>query len=1184
MKLKTLEIYAFKSFADRVKLTFSPGITAVVGPNGCGKSNLVEAFPWVFGEQAVKSLRGNKMADLIFSGPQRKNPSMAEVSITLTEIDGCLPLPFEEVCITRRLQRNGTSEYFINGKNVRLKDVHDLFIGSGLGKNTLFIFEQGKMDEIIHYTPTERRIIFEGVAGTSRLMQKREEALKKIELLIGNLARIDDIIREVERQLAVSERQAVAALAYKKAKERLDFLEKERLAIKWRQLQQRYEAHMAKELAKERELEAESQKANELQISAAGGAEEVEKSEVDLKMANEKYFELSSQRKICLQQLSSLQERLNELLNRQKSCTADQQNSSHIRSEITQSQKELAVLQQKNGEIEKNAQEVLSAHRELYEEKTVQLQELRCLFNDLQSRLMKQMEAEKKGENEIKQISLRSENCLERLSHILLRKEKLDQAVKEIESETAGKKKAVATLTSSIQMSQEKVENLEFALGEYEEKIQSMQKELERLRKDHTAATSRQELLIQLKKEYEGASSGCKKLLEAGKSKNSPLFGKIALLSDILPIPAKIAKESALHLRHYASTLVVDDLPTLYALLSYAEEKKLSDFSVFCKEFAEEKTKGGKALDSFLEGHTDPLFCHFFKEASHISSVKEAIEKKFAGEVSAGRHFIIDRKKTVFHLSIGERSPFLRESELKELEKFVEENSTKLQKMNGQLSEAIFIKEEKNNEKKVCEQAMRTAEMKLVEQNYSLQRALSDFEKAKKEMAALLEEESKVANEKKLLDEREKEALIHYTQALNLFRSCNVEMESKKAELEENEAMGKREKELLRKKEEQWQQSAEEKKRIEHALQIAALKLQQALQKEQKIEQELLEAAKGIKELSEREAIVKENYGQLELALEASEKEKGACGAALSAKKSEIQNKNVLIQKQRRRCNEIGQEIHGSKIVSAQLETAKKNVEEQIIALFNVEAEQIAAALLASPSGLSLPSVEKELSQLTRELENAGDINLAAIEESKLQRERHTELSLQTADIRTAQQELEQIILGLERESRHLFTSAFQQIRLSFKKNFEILFEGGEADLAMEGDDSLTCGINISAKPPGKQMRPIQMLSGGEKCLTAMALLFAIFEVKPAPFCILDEIDAPLDDANVERFGRVLKQFIDKSQFIVITHNKRTMALADVLFGISMEEKGVSKVLSMEFNSGEKQNVSANLKLQGACN
>lgn len=1177
MRLKKILIFGFKSFADKTVLEFVPGITAVVGPNGCGKSNISDAFRWVLGEQSAKSMRGTKMPDVIFAGTATRKPlNFAEVTITLTDIqEGELPVHYAEVSVTRRLHRNGESEYFINGQLVRLKDVHSLLLDSGMGKDAYSIFEQGKIDQVINFTPLERRYIFEEAAGILRFLQRKREALRKLEQSDQNISRVKDIHAEVEKQIQVLEQQAEKARVYKENKVQLEVLEKALFVAKWDQM------HKKKLDATKREIE-QKQRSEEILQSLDTIQKELHNAKVDLfetekalKVRSEEVYRTKSEKEIKSREKSSYHERMKESSAKEKKWQQELEGMIERR-KTRQSERQAILKQQKEvdkelAQLEKSAK----AQREKVLRLESEVVSLRDQQNKSQQELLKLLQSESQLESELKQNTIRLETSQERFTHIKQRKTATATSLKELTASQKEKKALVQEASETVDGQKELFANLEAQLQEIADQMQTSQTELETVVQELNEGRARQKALLRLRDDMEGFTSGAKRLLQEAANPKSPLYKKLtALYEHIVP---KKGGENALSviLKPYGHTLVVETQENFTEVIEFAKKNKLKDFSLICLTNLKKSTEAPhKDLVPLLEKVVDNTIAKHFLQKIYTS--KTAQDAMSLAQKNQGIEFwtdddaFIDRNQVVFYITQGENNVFMREAEIKNLEQRLavcEENRAKLDALLKTLQQK---RTHIQNERIELDKIIRRGEMKLVEVNFALQRLNTDVEKVKAEDQQLGQE---MAGLERMIDQLTKtiaDLSKKHESAKKQASQVHNQSTSFSSGVEQQETVFKQEQKDLAEKEAAWQKISEESRKLAHSLNVLEVKDLESEQQEARLREEI--------EINrELQLQMKEKGTEFEGVLEEVEKTLSQVMSSCSElekisnqRKKAIDDWDNKLNQMRNRQKETEKELYQLGILLTQLETARENVETEIQDRYNMTIQQ--ARELGIVVDKSVEQMEKSIRTMRQELDAAGDINMTSIEEFDKHQSRYEFLNQQLDDLNGSKQELVEIIAQLDGESRKIFKETFEVIRNNFRKNFKILFNGGEADLEFtETADVLEAGIEIIAKPPGKQMRSINLLSGGEKCLTAMALLFAIFEVKPAPFCILDEIDAPLDDTNVERFVNVVKQFIDKCQFIIITHNKRTMAIADVLFGVSMEERGVSKILSMDFTQEAKE-------------
>lgn len=1087
MRLKKLKIFGFKSFADEITLNFDVDLIGLVGPNGCGKSNIVDAIRWVIGEQSAKSMRADKMNDVIFAGSEKRKPqNYAEVTLHLSGIDDPL-IPFEEMVLTRRLHRNGESEYLINKEQCRLKDIHNVFFGSGVGKNAISIFEQGKLDQIIYLSALERRALFDETAGIGRFLQRKRETKRRLDEIDVNYQRLKDMHGEVEKRRRVLKRQAEEAKSYQESRERLEVLEKQLQLYRYQKLEEGKKDLQAEieplqieiVTAKKRfhTLESDEETARllhlELEKKWKQASEHIYKSQSFLKIKN-------AEEKREKEKIAEFEERIK----RQK------KEREEILKEIIHTKKSLIAAQK--------LLETLLLEREKLEQEN---QQMAAEYNACQQKLTLLNQEEKKNQRLQLEI-IAEENAIDKkLQEHIFRKEHRRVAIEKLNMAVVEKKKQVTALgsrektarsaieeaLSALEVAKQELGHCQLEIKEGQEGIRKLTGEIAPLTKQLRDAKDHLHALLSLKNENQGFSPATQLLLQEAKDAKSPLYN---LLEPI----------SAFYVKNYSSTLVVKTKRDLDLVEDFAKKRNLSDYSLLCLEISEG-------------------FSH------------------------------------------------LRKAKIKELEEEILSLEKKEQMLNANQALLKTKTEDLEKNKSALDAMWRKKEMGLMQHNFALQQLLSDLKKCDGE---------------RLLNEKELETLssshIETDQTIeSLMQDLKIVREKKVTFLESS-----REKE-------------EALKDFQKALTIATQKknssekvLQGVIEKYQgqKAEVKIHEAKEEMLSLQEQKLAKRsiEMEAELQLSYETllsfqNEKADGskALEEALSdAKKTEHemglhQSKLDALQKMlvRERKAYSDLETKNERFAATQLEIASKlkAIQDEWSMRFKETIEEVEEALAQmEPLALNVEEAEKLIGRLRYDIEKMNAINLASIEELKQEEARFCDLDKQLEDLQGTKEDLEKLIRKLETESRKAFKETFETVRANFRKNFELLFHGGSADLKFtESQDALDAGIDIIAQPPGKQMRSISLLSGGEKCMTALALLFSIFEFKPAPFCILDEVDAPLDDANVQRFTKVLKSFLGKTQFIIVTHNKKTMQIADMLFGVSMEEKGVSKLLSMQF-------------------
>lgn len=1160
MRLKKIKIHGFKSFSEPTTIDVIDGITAIVGPNGCGKSNISDALRWVLGEQSAKSLRGGKMQDIIFAGTSKKKPlNIAEVSLTLTDIQEALPIDYEEVTVTRRLHRSGESEYFINKNRVRLREVQSLFLDSGIGKSAFSIFEQGKIDQVIHMSPYERRSLFEEAAGILRFLKRKQEALNKLTATEQNMQRLGDVLSEIDSQLEVLEEQSKKARLFKEQKNAIGVLEKGLLIAQWDTLSSKIQEHIKgqKELNQQLELLQTTLSTSREQIDQTKGT--LEKNQIKTGQQREQLVKLEGQKKTTETEISGAQESLRELESNRKrwknqaEALLNEQRQRKV--EIGEIKAELELVQ---GAREKQEEQVKSLSGEVRtQEKATDT--LRKKLNRLQQEQLKAIQLQGREESEL----MRCETQIQELEkHLKTLEERLEQqaeskviASKEKENCLKALEACVKEIALKEKVFQEAKKSVQKAEETLKNELKTKEQENEKLR----LLTARQQILLKLKNEYEGFSTGGKKLLDASSTPENPIYELLTPLYTFFKMHEGSEELLAKVMCPYQETLVVETHSDREKVLNYAQSHQITDFSLFCLSDCT-KPKSKKIPKNSLAGLVDEgVAARHFLENFSIADVSTDRSSVSTTEPQWIDHF------GVMHIQSKRASnPFSREAELAELELLVKKATKNVEKIDQSIQAAEEVRQNTKKQQDCAEADVRRLEMKRIEANYALQNANKQVEKFERDEKTAQEELSRLKTEIKKKTESSK---ISQTKLKEVKKSTElIVVQIKDCENESTQYTKNKNDFLLKlKKEKTSLESILDKQRaLSHTVSLLTVKDQESDIQIKRLHSELEQG-------DELEAKMKQRLKDWETLILDTEKEiKETSQIALQIEEQLKQNKARLCE-QEAALKKMSDEKSISEKKLHELEislTQKKSVQASVSAEFlkEYDAEIADYDREKAPLKLSQDKARKEIASLKAQLEDEDLINMAAIGEFEKQKQRHTFIHEQMDDLLGSKKELLEVISHLDTKSRELFKVTFEEIREHFQKNFETLFNGGEADIQLIGsEDLLEAGVEIVAKPPGKKMQSIQLLSGGEKCLTAMALLFAFFEVKPAPFCILDEIDAPLDDSNIARFVEVLKNFTDRCQFLIVTHNKRTMSIADVLVGVSMQERGVSKVVSLDF-------------------
>jgi len=1118
VRLKKLKITGFKSFADRVVLDFDASLIGVVGPNGCGKSNIVDAFRWVLGEQSAKSLRGTQMQDVLFAGSEKRHASSyAEVSITLGDIaEGELMLPYDEVTVTRRLDREGNSEYYINKQAALLRDVQQLFLGTGMGKSAFSIFEQGKIDRVIQLSPLARREIFDEAAGIGRFLERKKETMRKLSAMMENYHRLQDLHQEVDKNTRVLKKQALQAEQYVERQRRFEELDKGILTTKLQRLRTAKSQQDALLVALHQQGQGyEVDKTKQETIYSDLVAQ---RRECETRVAQALEAKTKAEKMLAVQESEERQQtkREEELTKRYQQLVVEKE---HEQQQVVQYQKQLGEKQPlQPGDLEEQERQLKQLHLDLKQKQQEQMLAVQ--------HLAKQQQAVQAAQFRLESMRTSQKRFQEELAQYTEREQTLVKLSEEQQSK-------VDALKASIEQAQHKLK----ASSMHQMQLQQLQKQLEQelasLGKKQAELQTAKTMLEKLRQTYEGASSGWQHLQQATQDPKHPLYQKLERLDQWIH-PKKGQGKIVDHvLASYRQMWIVKTQEDKQKILGYASEHQLKDFSLLCLEGLK---SGREKKNSLLEAvEANEVTCHLFCDLT-------SSDAQTPGTLSPEGYFV-DHKGILFVQGDMENALFTQQERLVQITCELVEVQQQIVEKEQQLEQAKKDVLTVTTDKQQQEEQYRRQEMSLVQENFSLQRTLGDLKENKHKCVHVRSQEQALkieplSKELELLQQQVIEKGHHVEHAQEHVQRAEALWQEKQAELQT-------------------------KRMLAHELSLLQAKLQEREKASSRVLQELEETQQACKACAQMLSSRRQHIEEAKKQLQDLQVQLKTATEHLHERRTQQEQLETSLRTLRQQLQQIQQKVHTCQLKQTQEVTLETQLTQELEQRYSIKDE----AWIMSQSALStLDEAEQELKNLRQVLAQTGTVNLTAIEMYAEQSQRFEDLDRQLKDLIQAKQDLEGLIAKLDHDSRKLFKQTFTQVRTHFQRNFQTLFGGGEADLAFtDSHDVLEAGVDIMARPPGKQMKAISLLSGGEKCLTALALLFALFEVKPAPFCILDEVDAPLDEANVTRFTKMLGHYVNSTQFILVTHNKKTMAVADVLIGVSMEEKGVSKLLSLAF-------------------
>lgn len=1220
MLLKTLEMHGFKSFADKTELEFHKGVTGIVGPNGCGKSNIVDAMRWVLGETSAKALRGGEMADVIFNGTDKRNPlGMAAVTLTLTDCADVLETDYNEVSIGRRVYRDGKSEYLINQAPCRLKDVHELLMGTGIGRTSYSIMEQGKIDMLLSSKPEDRRAVFEEAAGITKFKQQKKEALRKLDYTEVNLVRVRDLISEEERQIRSLSRQASKAKRYQILQEEVRVLDLHYSHRQWRELQ-----------GKHGEMSVSSQNLRAEQ-------DELEKS-IDTKQTTMAEARFEHQ---------ELENRLSELMSSISAIDTkvdSAKNKIQFNAERTREQRLL---------IEKNEEDIATTTSKLSDQRE-ELASANEMLSTVEIRINEQEEILNKYEAE---TVVAREN-----------REKLAIEIREAETERSSLKSTIATLTAqlasnSIQFDTDKQRLLELTdeigglrreeeqrrneadelkrhLGEHKDSIDFHEEELagmeQRYRQAKIAAVerledlsslhklnaekvSRLDVLEQLVAEGEGFAKGTQAVLKgqleipglADESIKKPLYA-------YLDTEEEYAGAIEAALGNQLQTVVVDRLDVAEKIVDALKMNMLGKASLIAadhldKSPAKKSTalpKGAVAWAVDVVKPKDevlPLMQRLLSNvviAENLTTALEIRSKNDAVSIATLTGEYVSKDGVIHGGSSADENGSLlkRQSEIRDLTKVTASLASEVKKMQSR-------RDNLNERVTKLESALDTARARLQDKKVAASSFEGKLNVVESGLSGLANKIESISWEQQQIEQRGNSLESGMHNGREQLDLSNVAISTIDQNIDRSAA--------------QLQQATQREEELNKLVNEARTSLaveNSARENLQNQQQPMSNRLQELEDMMNRRKVETEDYKER---IKKSTEESDELNQLIEAQNTEritfAGNQTALLDQRsgylerietqeeeltglRKRVQEVAEQRNKEELQVSQFEIHLENLETNVreryqneIETFEpddnsllgviaqqkkargvkdepeVEVSNLAEMVDGESGQADWGFVEEIVSEMRTKLDGMGPVNLDAIAEYDELEERYNFNLRELNDLEAAKEELLKLIARINRETRKMFSDSFAQIRLNFREMFKELFgDKAKSDLVLlEDDDPLEAGIEVVAKPPGKKLQSISLLSGGERSMTAVALLFAIFMVKPSPFCVLDELDAPLDEANISRFIRVLDRFIGNSQFVIVTHSKRTMSRADVMYGVSMEEFGVSKTVGVKFSKAD---------------
>ena len=1179
MYLKRMEMQGFKSFADKTVIELKQGITTVIGPNGSGKSNISDAIRWVLGEQSSKALRCSKSLDIIFAGTQnRKSLGFAEVSLVFDNADGGLPIEYTEVTVTRRIYRSGETGYFINKVPCRLKDLQELFMDTGIGKDGYSIVGQGKIDEILSNKSEDRRHIFEEASGIVKYRVRKQETEKKLEHTKLNLLRINDILSEIEGNLEPLQAQSEKAKKYLNIRDNLKNIEvglflynidqnkkdiekitedenitKEQCDTEETRLER---IKTVKEQLKE-EIDDITNKIEQMSNLGFESQKEIEMLNSDISVSKTKISNNEENEKRFLEEIEEKTTRLKELEEEQKQKDEKRENlrknKERFTKELEEKQAELDKITEK---LSKEALEI-EKHKKQVEENTDKKYEKQANIKEQEINFENDEKRQKQLKNEI-------QNIISELDNTRMKKEEVSKDFYEIE----------AIRNKNIK----ELENIAKQKEEVNQKIKTYQIKINTMSNELRMKESRQKFLIETEKEKEGYTKSVKTLLKDCENNPELKKGIEGVLANLIDVPEELQTAIEMSLGMALQNIVTETEQDAKKLVEYLRKNNIGRAS-----FLPITSIKGKKIDN-IKGNKSGIIgiaadlVKYNKKCEQIiynllgrtvivdnmdTAIRVAKENGQNFKIVTQEGDIINTSGAITGGAVMKKTVNIlgRENEIKKIGqeiKKTQENIEKIEKEKEEYEESIEgileIAERLEKELQENEITYATGKQKVLSFEEEIQKIENRLQKLKEEQSEL-EEQKEFATNKKAEIQKEIEEINTENEKLSKIITEYAELNKDNQKYIDDLNFDITNLKISVSSFDESESSIEEiKERIQQEVEANKQSIKNKQEQIEQSKQETQNLKEAIKKIQEQIQKIKEEVKSSGSKIEELKKSRAEKNEKLTTQEEQITEKFKIIEDLKGQIVKI--DVRKTKIQEEITETINKLWEEYELTPNSIEEYE-------KPKNVS--ETKKQVNNLRTQMREMGSVNVESINEYKKQKERYDFMSEQRLDLENTMSKLRKIITDMTAIMKEQFEEKFKEINKNFGEVFAELFGGGKAEVKLEDEQNiLECGIDITAQPPGKKLQNMLLLSGGEKALTAIALLFAILRINPAPFCVLDEIEAALDDVNVYRYAEYLKKFAQNTQFLVITHRKGTMEAADSVYGVTMEESGISKLLSMK--------------------
>jgi chromosome segregation protein len=1187
VKLQKLQLRGFKTFADKTEMEFGPGITAVVGPNGAGKSNITDSILWVLGEQSQRAVRSHRWEDVIFAGTEQRSPlGLAEVSLTIDNSDGELPVDYSEVVIARRFYRSGESEYLLNGTRVRLRDIQDLLMDTGLTPGGYAVIGQGDIDAVLSARPEDRRELIEQAAAVRKYQIRRAQTERNLERTLANLARVNDIVYELSKQREPLEKQAEVARSYQGLADDLKRIELSLLVLDW-----------------DRRQEKRGQTVHEMENLKGS----VEYNRTRLR-------ELELERERLRQQMTEVEERLEQ---ERQALTQAERKLDLAEHDLTQARAEyqalaqrqerlqpaLTSVKQRRAELEEQAQELVREQAEIEEEIARLAPEVEQREHDLrvateeQARLQAQLatlerrraELQKElavAQREAEGMASLHEDLGERITRLSTQREQLEERRGRLQGQMEG-------LREEVKRAREEAASCRDQWREAREQQNQTQKSLreQRAKKDHLTSylsglESRARVLQELAETREGFAEGPREIMRAARAQK--LEGIRGLLGEMLEVPRRLEVAVEAGLGDLLQWVLVEDEASAQAAAEYLRQHELgrATFLPVDRTGAGWRRPDAYAVSQGAGVHGSlkklvrypralaQIFEPLLEQVVVVDSLEVArtLRTGLRAPVSLvtldGQILGMHGELTVGGGDTGLQASFQRRQELQEL-------LERLTVIRGQVAEMWAVEEELERAQAEASTSAAGLEQQANARESEAQagegqmRGLADSLRAAH--AAVEEMEQEIG----LLKERLQQTAERGSQAQITLQGLEVELAGSGAEEKELSGHQLEEEKLERSRQEleavriALAEARERERSLAHLRSQTEAEAQRAGGDEERLQQELQEIEERIRDLPGQTEF--QEAGLVELRAEAEAAREQVTGS--SQHLAELRHSDQELEGSRREIEELGEgqreELYRAELNLARAEASMENLEMQLREVYSLSVDE---AREAKPEDFKEPQARREANQLRSEIRALGPVNLSSIEEVERLGAREQYLRNQAQDLEQAREDLLQVIAEVDEAATAAFLTALAEVGEAFQELFEHFFPGGVTSLELtDPEHPLASGIDVMVRLPGKRRQNLLLLSGGERAMTAVALLFALLKVRPSPFCVMDEIDAAIDASNTEKLVEIIQDFSEHSQFIIITHNPRTMEAAGVLYGVTMRQRGVSRLISVTLEEAQQE-------------